>query len=275
MEQEKLFFESRIEAEIKENLIEVKTRNIRQFSLFLSNGLLPYGKITLLIDGEKFSHTFTINKEFTFFKKGAEFQMGKIIHPPMRKSPEFYGPIKQAYFSPFVLVYGTGGDSLTTEITLHQARLEAARWWRFANGFTEILPDTEVTPEVMKDYNLILFGGPKENSITTKINKSLPIKTDGQKVFFGKKEISGDGIAIEYIYPNPSNPNKFVFVHQGTGLDGLKLSTFFNAIYSGAGLPDFIIFDDDVKYKGWGGVQGAGFFDSNWKIDPRLYYLQE
>jgi hypothetical protein len=138
-----------------------------------------------------------------------------------------------------------------------------------------MLPDTEITPEIMKDYNLILFGGPEENFVTAKLNKRLPIRIEDQKVLFGGKEIHGDGIVIEFIYPNPDNPEKLVFVHQGVGPDGLKLSTFFTALYSGAGLPDFIVFDGKVKYKGWGGVICAGFFDSDWQIDKRLLYLQE
>ncbi|MCK4223747.1 MAG: prolyl oligopeptidase family serine peptidase [candidate division Zixibacteria bacterium] len=275
IQQEKPFFESRLEADVKDELIEIKTKNIRQFALSLSQDLLPYGRIAFLIDGKKIGYILKTNEKLTFYKKGNKFRIGRIKHPPLTKSPEFYGPIKQAYFSPFVLVYGTKGDSLKTEIAFHQARLEAARWWRRANGFAEILPDTEVTSEVMKKYNLILFGGPEENFVTAKLNKSLPIKVKDQKIFFGRKEIHGDNIAAEFIYPNPANPERFVFVHQGVGLEGLKLSTFFTALYSGAGLPDFVIFDDEVKYKGWGGVLCAGFFDSDWQMDEKLTYLQE
>ncbi len=275
IQQEKPFFESRIETEVKEGKIEVRTKNVHQFALSLSQELLPYGRIAFLIDGKKIGYILKTNEKLTFYKKGNKFRIGRIKHRPLRKSTEFYGPIKQTYFSPFVLVYGTKGDSIVTEITLHQARLEAGRWWRRANGLAEILPDTEVTSEVMENYNLILFGGPEENFVTAKLSKRLPIKIKDHKILFGKKEISGDGIAVEYIYPNPANPERFVFVHQGVGLTGLKLSTFFTALYSGAGLPDFIIFDDKVKHKGWGGVLCAGFFDSDWQIDEKLTYLQE
>ena len=284
IEQERPFFESRIEAEVctvwctpevKENRIEIKTRNVRQFNLSLSKDLISYGRIVFLIDGEKINYSFKESEKLTFSKKGDSFQIGKAKLLPLRKSPEFYGPIKQAYFSPFILVYGTKGNSLVTEITLHQARLEATRWWRNANGLAEILPDTEVTQEWMEDYNLILFGGPEENFVTASLNKSLPIKIKDKRVFLGEKEISGDGIAVEFVYPNPANPRKLIFVHEGVGLDGMKLSTFFTAIYSGAGLPDFIIFDGEVKYKAWGGVRCAGFFDSKWQIDEKSYYLQK
>ncbi len=273
-EQEKPFYESKIEAEVRGNRIEIKTINIRQFELSLSQDLLPYNLIDFLIDGGKFSYAFKTDEKLSFSKKGNEFQLGKLKSSPLRKTPEFYGPIKQAYFSPFVLVFGTKGDSAATEITLHQARLEAARWWRVGNGYAEILPDTEVTQEVMENYNLILFGGPEENLITAQLNEKLPIQIRDNKIFLDKKELSGDGMAVEFIYPNPLNLKKFVFIHEGTNLNELKLSSFFDPIHSGAGLPDFMIFDEEVKLKGWGGVQAAGFFDAGWKLDSSLSYIQ-
>ncbi len=274
-EQEKPFFESRMEAKVTGSQIEINAKNIRQFSLSLTDGLVPVGKIVFLINGEKLAYKFRADEKLHFSKKGSKFQIGELKPSPLKKSPNFYGPIKQAYFSPFVLVFGTKGDSAISEITLHQARLEAARWWRVGNGFTDILPDTEVTKEVMDNYNLILFGGPNENRVTSQLNGSLPIQIKDGKIFLDKKEISGERMAVEFIYPNPNNPRKFVLVHEGTGLDGLKLSSFFNPIYSGAGLPDFMIFDDMVKFKGWGGVRAAGFFDAQWQLDEKLFYLQK
>jgi pimeloyl-ACP methyl ester carboxylesterase len=274
-EQEKPFYESRIETDVKGNQIEIKTVNILQFELSLSKYLLPYGEIGFLINGENLTYKFRTDERLSFFKNGDRFQIGKFKSTPMKKTPEFYGPIKQAYFFPFVLVFGTKGDSTSTDITLHQTRLEAARWWRVGNGYAEILPDTEVTKEVMENYNLILFGGPEENSVTAQVNKNMPIQIRDNKIFLDKSELYGDGMAVEFIYPNPLNLNKFVFIHEGTDLDGLKLSSFFNPIYSGAGLPDFMIFGDAVKLKGWGGIRAAGYFDTNWKLNLSLSYEQK
>jgi pimeloyl-ACP methyl ester carboxylesterase len=273
--QEKPFFESRIEAEVKGRRIEVSTRNVGEFALHASRDLLSDRVVSFVVDGEEIDYQLRESEKVHFRKGEKEFRLGKAKHRRLGKSPELYGPIKQAYFSPFVLVYGTKGDSLATEITLHQARLEATRWWRRANGFAEILPDTEVTSETMERFNLILFGGPEENSVTAKLNGRLPIRIEGQKIILGKKEIVGDGLAAKFIYPNPLNPERFVCVHEGVGPDGLKLSTLFTALYSGAGLPDFMIFDETVKLEGWGGVVCAGFFDSDWQLDESLYYLRE
>jgi dienelactone hydrolase len=274
-QQEKPLFESQIEAEIKGNRIEINAKNISQFTISLSDKLLPYGTISFSINGKEIPYIFNKSRTFSFSKIGNKFQIGELQHRVLKKTSQFYGPIKQAYFSPFVLVYGTKGDSATTELIFHQAGLEATRWWERGNGLTEIIADTEVTKEIMDDYNLILFGGPDENFITSRINYRLPIKVKNGEVLFGGKKIQGSQIALEFIYPNPLNPKKFVFVHEGNDLSGLSLSDFFNTIYSGAGLPDFIIFDEQVKQKGWGGVICAGFFDSDWKINEKLFYLRE
>jgi len=273
--QEKPFFESRIEAKVSGPRIEVSTRNVGEFALYLSQDLLPYRNVRLVVDGEEIDYQLRESEKVHFRKGDKGFRLGESKHRRLAKSPELYGPIKQAYFSPFVLVYGTIGDSLATETTLHQARLEATRWWRRANGLAEILPDSEVTSETMEKYNLILFGGPEENSVTAKLNRKLPIRIEDHEIVLGKKKIDGKGTAAKFIYPNPLNPERFICVHEGVGLDGLKLSTFFTALYSGAGLPDFMIFDEKVRLKGWGGVICAGFFDADWQIDQRLYYLQE
>jgi dienelactone hydrolase len=275
IQQEKPYFESRIEAQVKNGVIEIQTVNIAEFALSLSEELLPFGTISFMVNGQKIDYKFTKNEKVYFHKKGDRFRIGKTKHPVMTKSSESYGPIKQAYYSPFVLVYGTRGDSSTNEITLHQARLEAARWWSRGNGYAEILPDTEITPGMMENFNLILFGGPEENLVTAKLSDGLLIRIEKGKMFLGKKELRGDNLAAEFVYPNPLNPNKLIFVHQGLGEEGLRLSTSFTALYSGAGLPDFIIFDRKVKRQGWGGVVCAGFFDWKWQLDDRYYYLKE
>jgi hypothetical protein len=120
----------------------------------------------------------------------------------------------------------------------------------------------------------MLFGGPEENFFTARIEKDLPIRVKEGKVIFGSEEVSGKGLAVEFIYPNPLNPKKFLLIRQGTNFESLKFSTFFEAIHSGAGLPDFMIFDKEVKKKGWAGVLCAGFFDADWKINSDLLYLK-
>jgi hypothetical protein len=143
----------------------------------------------------------------------------------------------------------------------------------------EILADSAVTREVMGEYNLILFGGPDENLMTRALNRDLPIRMLGGELFVGSKPARERGIsrdqgalAAEFVYPNPMSPGQLVFVHEGEGLEGLRLSTFFGTLYSGAGLPDFMIFDGSARKSGWAGVVTAGFFDAAWKVKRDLTY---
>lgn len=205
-------------------------------------------------------------------QKRGKFRLGRLKGKDLKKTPQLFGPIKRAYFSPFLLVYGTLGDSASLSRNLHLARLQAFSWWRRANGLTRIIPDREVTDELIRDYNLILFGGPQENLIVKKINKRLPVSIKGETVYLGDKPIDGQDLALEEVYPNPLNPQRLVLVFAGANRQGDKISGFFSTLYSGAGLPDFVVYDRSVKRKGWGGVVTAGFFDGDWSLKGGNYF---
>jgi hypothetical protein len=92
-------------------------------------------------------------------------------------------------------------------------------------------------------------------------------------MILGRKDL-GDSLAAFIVYPNPLNPEKLVLVRMGTDAEALGLSAFFGT--TGAfGLPDFVVFDRSVRRYGWAGVRAAGFFDSDWKLDPASMYVKE
>jgi pimeloyl-ACP methyl ester carboxylesterase len=273
-EQERPYQESRIDARLEGETVSISTDNVKAFEITLARQLIPGGRVSVLVDGKRWTFSLGDRRTITFSKRGGEFRSGDTSAAGLTKSPDLHGPIKQATFSPFVLVYGTKGDPLTTAILLDQARLEAFGWWRRANGFVEVLPDTEVTPRIIDHYNLILFGGPRENSIAKRINRSLPIKLVDGSLFLGGNKIEGNGIAANFVYPNPLNTDRLAVIYEGSDTEGLRLSTFFRAVYPGSGLPDLIVFDGSVKRCGWGGVIAAGFFDSKWQLDPSLMYYE-
>ncbi|HVP57505.1 MAG TPA: prolyl oligopeptidase family serine peptidase [bacterium] len=246
-------------------VVEVRTENVSEFAIYPCGDMLGSGQLQVRIDGK----AWTIGARaaahpLVFAWRAGEFRMGETHTWGLTKSATSYGPIKQAYFSPFVLVYGTRGDARTTGLLLHQARLEAMQWWIRGNGSVEILPDSEVTDSTLAADNLVLFGGPEENTLTRRLNRHLPIKLVGGHVLVGDSDLGGEGLAAEFVYPNPLNPDKLVMVHEGIGIAGLKLSTYFGALSSAAGLPDYMIFDASVRTQGWAGVRRAGFFDSAW-----------
>lgn len=211
----------------------------------------------------------------SFYKDGDKFRIGKPKEDALYKSPELYGPIKRAYFTPFLMVYGTRGDSLSTERSLHQARLQSYTWWMRANGFVEVVPDTEVTEEMAEKHNLILFGNNETNAYVKQINYKLPIHMEYGKVIVGEEKLDADSLCLMQIYPNPHSKNKFVLLYSASNQDMEQFCGLFSTLYSSAGLPDFLVWDKRALNFGWAGVVAAGFFDSHWRLDENSMFVRE
>ncbi|MCK4334730.1 prolyl oligopeptidase family serine peptidase [candidate division WOR-3 bacterium] len=237
---------------------KIKATNMSRFALRLEDDMI--GKtFNVQIDDATLSVTPNVDSmAFEIGKNG--WQRAKSDSYPLP-----HPPIKGAYYEPFILVHGTMGDSTTNARLFSMARGEAQAWWVRANGRVMIVPDTAVTEEMINSYNLILYGNATENAITAGIEKSLPIRIEDGRFVFADEILPPEATASLFVYRNPLNPNKKVLVREGIGTDGLKLSGYFSTLYSGAGVPDYLIWSDDVWDKGWGGVIKAGFFTADWK----------
>jgi len=272
---DKLYEDAVIDAYVQDQTIRIEAVNINQFTLNLNEKLIQRGKVCILINDQKITYDTRTTQSalggITFTReRDGNWKISPGFKHPRIKHNKVYGPAKQAYFSPFVLVYGTKGDSAMTDLLLHQARIQALTWWIRANGLVEILPDTEVNQSIIKNYNLILFGNFKTNSLIQMVQSQLPIKILEDKVQLNKSKatehISGD-LGIIFVYPNPLNPEKLILIYGGTNEKGKKLSDRFGTLYSGAGLPDFLILSEEVKQKGWGGIKVGGFFTNLWQLE--------
>ncbi len=251
--------------------IIVNETNVNTFTLVLDDNFISPGIVNLTINGQHITFEYREPCELSFKRDGDRFFWATQGHS--EKSAGRYGPIKKAYFEPFVLVYGTLGDSRSTENNLHYARLQSYAWWYRANGFVEVLPDTEVTEKIIKNYNLVLFGNSVTNSILKWISYRLPLHIEEGRVIVDRDTIRGDLCLVE-IYPNPLTPEKFVLLYSATTKPAEKLMGLFSTLYAGAGLPDFLVYDKAALKYGWGGVKAAGFFDKDWKLDKNLSYIE-
>jgi hypothetical protein len=262
-----------IEAWATDSLVSVKTANIEQFSLELTGTPFFAGSVRIEIDGKRSGPLCELPGRFTFHATGRGWAIGPARASQLAKTPDLYGPPKQAMMKPFLLVYGTADSGLTSFLR-HSATQEGMRWWLVGNGRAHVVPDTEVTPEDIRLNNLVLYGGPAENSVTRRIGDRLPVRVKAGHMLLGNKDL-GDSLAAMFVYPNPLNHGRLVLVRMGTDSDNVRLSPFWGVASSGAGIPDFLIFDRSVRRAGWAGVRAAGFFDPDWSIDPGSMYLQE
>lgn len=273
-----LYQEGFIEAEMQADTIMIKTSNIKRFSIITDNlpGSRPAGQ-TLFIswNGRVITHKLRTGVNIPFYREHDQIRIGCPATDGLTKTPALYGPIKRAYFSPFLLVYGTMGDSISTERNLHQARLQSYAWWMRANGFVEVVADTEVTEKMAEQYNLILFGNQQTNTYVKQINYKLPIHMEYGQIFAGEEKIEGDSLCLMEIYPNPHSKNKFVLLYSATNQDMERFAGLFSTLYSSAGLPDFLVWDKSALNFGWAGIVAAGFFDAHWRLDKSLMYIKK
>ncbi len=268
--------DTHIEARILDNgEVDVTTQNVEQFTLHLSR-LLPPGITRFRINGQTIATPIDDSGSISFHRENGGFQLGSRSGAGFRKTPSLFGPIKQAYFTPFIFVYGTAGTPVETDLNRNMAVLDAQIWWWRANGFVRVISDSDVTDEIIQKYNLILYGNSQTNAILAKIQDRLPIWVTPQGVSVGEQMVWGVDLAARFLYPNPLNPQKFVVVIAGTSTKGMRLAGLSGMFYSGAGLPDFIVYGEEVKTRAWGGFLAAGFFDNSWQVssDPRLTYFR-
>ena len=270
----RLYEDARIEVDVvDDHTIDVTTENIAGFTLHLTDDLVNAGLLRVEVNGSSISAMVKTFGPLSFHaREDGAFRAGPMKKKGLQKSPTQYGPIKAAYFSPFLFVYGTAGNPEQTALNLHLARIKAQLWWWRANGHVHIVPDRSVDERMIEDYNLILFGGPESNTITARISGKLPISVQPGRVTVGDRKIEGKGWAVRMIYPNPLNRKRFVLVNAGTDVEGMRLTEVLGTMHSAAGLPDYLVYNREVKTKGWGGVVVAGFFNRGWRLDKRLGY---
>lgn len=261
-----------IEAWATDSLVSVKTTNIAQFSLELAGQPFFSGRVAVEVDG-KLAGRSDVPAHLTFHYTGKGWAPGLARAAATTKTPDLYGPAKQVMMKPFLLVYGTA-DAGLVDFLRHSATQDGMRWWLVGNGRTRVVPDSEVTPKDIALYNLVLYGGPKENVVTNRIADRLPIRVKAGRMSLGNSDL-GDSLAAMFVYPNPLNRDRLVLVRMGTDPDDTRLSMFWNAASSGAGIPDFMVFDRSVRRYGWTGVRAAGFFGPDWNLDPASTYVRE
>jgi len=134
-----------------------------------------------------------------------------------RKRHNLQGPIDDAFMEPFVCVSGTGEAWSTDQQqwsgwTLKLFEKEFDKWLR---GKVPVVKDIEVTDELTKSKNLILFGDPGSNSVIAKVLDGLPIKWTKDEITVAGKTYSTKDHGLSMIFPNPLNPRKYVVINSG------------------------------------------------------------
>lgn len=269
----------RVRARVEGRDLIVDTSNIRAFSLDMRDAPLEHdgkesapAEVSIRIDGsvvyrgppEKLGDTGHFIRESRKWKVGAPGPKAG----QLEKKPGLSGPLTDAYFDATVHVYGTG-DPGQTERLKRAAEKGSKGWplwlWRVSHP---VLADTEVTPDVMLDNHLVLYGTPGANRILEQIKGQLPIKLEADAIVLGEQRFSGQGLGTRFIYPNPLSPRRYVIVQWGLTV---------GAVAAGHNLPDFlpdyVVYDERstrtrerLAFKKSSRPLALGFFDGSWQL---------
>ncbi len=264
-----------VDAEINAgSSITATTYNVKRLSFDLSHMSSVKLPAQIIIDGQEVAMPHMIDTAVTLIRGDKGWYVTNYIPTGRMKRDNCRGPIKRAYYQPFVIVVGTTGTKEQNDLNMELARDLAQRWWYRANGHVLIVTDTDaMVGSKWWGYNYILIGGPSSNSYSEAASSYLPIQMSDSGVWLGDEFIPGKDLAVKFIFPEPLLGQRLILCNWGTSVEGMRLAAGLTCLYSGSGLPDFLVFDKDVKLMGMAGVKAAGFFDNDWKLDADLYYL--
>lgn len=179
------------------------------------------------------------------------------------------GPIKRAYFSPFILVDASDGlEPAAMECITN----EAARWWYRGNGFCNIKRLADLTDDEKRNFNLVFYG--TFGMLPREFTSALPVSFGTNGVTIGGRFVDGRDLFAKFVYASPYNSEKLVLVNTGLTENALKASEKLNALYSGSTLPDYVIASEGgIARYGLAGARAIGFFDADWNFDAALAYI--
>jgi len=193
-----------------------------------------------------------------------------------RKSPTRQGPIDDAFNYPFTIVrpetplQPTAMDRWAEFESMHFAQ----RWAELMRGDPKIALAAEVDDETIENRSLVLWGTPKSNPLIAKLLDKLPIRWTEKTIGIGDMEFDATKVVPVLIYPNPLNTEQYVVLNSGLtfreGWDGTNSQ-------QNPKLPDWALVDitEPPTEQLPGKIVAAGFFDEEWKLDPKRTWKNE
>ncbi|MCC6648646.1 MAG: prolyl oligopeptidase family serine peptidase [Polyangiaceae bacterium] len=203
-------------------------------------------------------------------QRDGAWQKGLTPPPARAKRGGLAGPMKDIFYDPVVVVYGTQDPRLA------RANEQVARdFARVRQGFDvayPVLADREFDRALERTHALVLVGGPDSNSVTRALDARLPIhvRSAPPSVVVGDEVFTGDEVGAGFVWPNPDSPDRYVVVLAGATVEGTLRGMSLPDL-----LPDWVVWDAALARArggmvlGRGAVRAGGQFDEGWALTPR------
>jgi len=260
---------ARVEGELKEDGVHLKTKNVEALSLDLKD--LHGIRRTLHIDGQKLEPVAAFASgpwTLPLHKSEGKWKWGKLPKDGLRKKHDLQGPIDDAFMAPF-LVVTPSKKSLSPKFDqwVEQEIQEFQFQWRkqFRGGL-QVKKDTELTINDLVYFDsLIVFGNPQSNTLLRDFKNRLPIRWENSHFEVNGKEYPFETHAPVMIYPLSQRQGRYIVINSGFTFAAAGKAS--NSRQTPR-LPDWAVLDLNVapldRADGTG-VVDAGFFDEQWK----------
>ncbi len=192
---------------------------------------------------------------------------------PLQKQHGLQGPIDDAFQEAFVFVQPTGTPMHPAADSWAKAEMERAleQWKRVFRGEIRVIADTELTPELMANHHIVLWGDPGSNQVLAKLlapkagQTPLPLRWDAKEMQLGKGTYPAATHAPVLIFPNPLAPKHYVVLNSSFTFRQGSDTT--NALQTPK-LPDWAVVDLTTPPNNLapGAIPDAGFFGEYWQV---------
>jgi hypothetical protein len=151
-----------------------------------------------------------------------------------------------------------------------QAFVDAWKDWQ--KQTPRVFLDTEITAADIERYSLILIGGADSNRVSAKFAAKVPLRVTANSVRIDGQEFRVHDAAVQLIYPNPGNAERYIWIFAGTSPAGmyfaeaspLRVPPWDYAIVDGhAPASNQTVSAEDLRVV-------SGLFDYNWRFASAL-----
>lgn len=261
---------ARARASVRDGRVTIETENATDLALQLPD-----------VPGEGAERRFVIDGDTVTMRQGDLGLVRRVQgrwrphddardEPGARKVPGLSGPLTDAYFDATIYAYGTRDPASRAKLE-ETARLAARGWPLWLYGFrAPVMPEDELTDELLRTRNVVIFGTVETSSIVARAAPDLPIGLERGAVVLRERRLRRPDVGVRMIVPNPLGGRfRYLIVQSGNSVA---------AVQAGNKLPDFV--PDYVVYDGpstearprlaFGRQEPIeyGFFDGAWHLPP-------
>ncbi|HEX2949141.1 MAG TPA: NPCBM/NEW2 domain-containing protein [Armatimonadota bacterium] len=188
------------------------------------------------------------------------------------------GPVNDLYNTPFAVVVGTISTDPLMRRMCERAGQRMLAWWneRF-HCKPRYFMDNEITEAEQAQYSLLLIGGPADNRVAQVLAERIPLKMTGNAITIDGHAFVARDAAVQMIYPNPYNPDRYVVIRGATSPTGMFFSDYllndvdFCIVGSrAADITKMSNFFDVITGRNAGPPIVAGYFTNDWRYQNDL-----